>query len=130
MPLFFNLKELEKNDIGGFKFLEIFKDYYYKSTKKDSYIRKYKYNLNGTSYLLNTAPLFSIPTDVSYIIQYIKLASLRDYTAYKLFRVSYLDLSYFPDVDIEAIKHNPLIKISKNKIYFKFEEAYNGTKVW
>ena len=130
MPLFFNLKELEKKEIGGFKFLEIFKDYYCKCTKKDSYLRKFKYNLNGTSFLLNPAPLFSIPTDVSYIIQYIKLASLRDYTAYKLFKVSYLDLSYFPDVDIEAIKHNPLIKISKNKIYFKFEEAYNGTKIW
>ena len=34
----------------------------------------------------------------------------------------YLDLSFFFDIDLNAIKSNPLITIKENKIYFKYEE--------
>jgi hypothetical protein len=40
---------------------------------------------------------------------------------YKLYKVTHLDLSYFKDLDLDTLAHNPLLKITQNKIYFKYE---------
>ena len=80
-------------------------------------------NLVGNNYLLNPAPLFSDKsTDVAYIAQYIRLAGRRDYYQYKYYNIRYLDLSYYSDINLDAIKTNPLLTINDNKIHFKYEE--------
>ena len=78
-------------------------------------------NLAGHSFLLDAASLFSDTSDIAYKAQYIRLAGRRDYSLYKLYRATYLDLSYFKDIDLQAIQHNPLLTITQNKIYFKYE---------
>lgn len=123
MTLFFNLQNLEKeagNDTT--KFIELLKFHYEKRLprKKDKYLPRG--SLAGANFILQPAPLFSkLNIDKAYIVQYIKIAGLRDYSLYKLYGVKTLPLSYFPDIDIEAIKHNPLLKITKTDITLKFE---------
>lgn len=80
-------------------------------------------NLSGNNYLLNPAPLFNDKTtDVAYKAQYIRLAGRRDYFQYKYYNTKYLDLSYYTDINLDAIKTNPLLTITDNKIHFKYEE--------
>jgi len=80
-------------------------------------------NLSGNNYLLNPAPLFSDKTtDVAYKAQYIRLAGRRDYFQYKYYKTKHLDLSYYTDINLDAIKTNPLLTITDNKIHFKYEE--------
>lgn len=80
-------------------------------------------NLSGNSYLLNPAPLFNDKTtDVAYKAQYIRLAGRRDYFQYKYYNSKHLDLTYFSDINLDAIKTNPLLIINENKIHFKYEE--------
>lgn len=78
-------------------------------------------NLAGHSFLLDANSLFQDPSDIAHKTQYIRLAGRRDYSLYKLYKVIYLDLSYYKDIDLNLIKHNPLLKITDNKIYFKYE---------
>lgn len=79
-------------------------------------------NLAGSSYLLNFDDLYSHVSDSLWKGQYIRLAARRDYGMYKLYNDTSLDLSYFPDIKFNAIKHNPLLRLVGNKLYFKFEE--------
>lgn len=80
-------------------------------------------DLVGNNFLLNPAPLFADKTtDIAFRAQYIRLAGRRDYYQYKYYNSLYLDLSYFLDIDIDAIKSNPLLTIETNKIHFKYEE--------
>ena len=98
-------------------------------TRKDSiYVdtkNKFKplgVSLHGSGYLLNPDKLFNSKVDILFKAQYIKLAGRRDYSSYTLLGINYLDLTYFSDLNIEAVKSNPLLKIENNKIYFKLEE--------
>lgn len=123
MTLFFDLKEVDKDYAGDpVKTLELF---HYLITKKP--VRKgWKIpskNYIGSSFLLNPKPLLGVvkQVDILFIIQYIKAAALRDYTLYKLYGIKYLPLSYYPDINLTSIKHNPLITIKDNNLIFKFE---------
>lgn len=121
MTLFFNLENLEKESGDDYRrFVKLLYNKYYGKlpNKRDKAV---KLNLNGTSFLLNPAPLFSETVDTAHLIQYIKLAGMRDYTMYKQYGVASLPLSYFPDVNLNNIKHNPLIKITEDEIFFKYE---------
>jgi len=126
MILFFNLSVLEAETLGNprqmVEKLHLF--YTKKQMPKNSYSKiKPIRNLIGNSYLINPNGFFSDnTTDIIYKSQYIQLAGRRDYGAYKLYNVRYLDLSYFKDIDLDKIKTNPLITITQNKIYFKYEE--------
>jgi len=126
MILFFNLSVLEAETLGNprqmVEKLRLF--YTKKQMPKNSYSKvKPIRNLIGNSYLINPNGFFSDnTTDIIYKSQYIQLAGRRDYSAYKLYNVKYLDLSYFKDIDLDKIKTNPLITITQNKIYFKYEE--------
>ena len=126
MILFFNLSVLEAETLGNprqmVEKLRLF--YTKKQMPKNSYSKiKPIRNLIGNSYLINPNGFFSDnTTDIIYKSQYIQLAGRRDYGAYKLYNVRYLDLSYFKDIDLDKIKTNPLITITQNKIYFKYEE--------
>lgn len=126
MILFFNLSVLEAETLGNPKqMVEKLRLFYTKKQiPKNGYTKvKPIRNLIGNSYLINPDGFFADNiTDIIYKSQYIQLAGRRDYSLYKLFNVKYLDLSYFKDIDLDNIKTNPLINITQNKIYFKYEE--------
>lgn len=123
MTLFFDLNKLEKeagNDTV--KFVELLRFHYEKRLprKNDKYVPRG--SLAGVNFILRPEQLFSkLNIDIAYIVQYIKIAGLRDYSLYKLYGVKSLPLSYFPDIDMDAIKRNPLLKITATDIHLKFE---------
>lgn len=124
MALFFNLQTLEsQSDNDSNKFMAMLE--YHFSKRLPSKYSKYKpskVSLAGGSYLLNPLDLFNDKsTDILFKIQYIKLAGRRDYSLYKLYRYKALQLSYYPDIVLDAIKHNPLLNITQSEILFKYE---------
>lgn len=121
-PLFFDLDSLEKLD--AITTIPALKLLYSGSIPKHKRSRLNFVKLKtGGSYLLNPEALFNDKsTDPSYIVQYIRLAGRRNYGMYKLYKIKYLDLSYYPEILLDKIKHNPLLTIANNKIYFKYEE--------
>ena len=126
MTLFFNLQLLEeRTSCDPKQLVETLRLHFQKKTipRNSRQLVKPLKNIVGSSFILNPSPLFADKTtDVSYIAQYIRLAGRRDYTTYKLYGHKYLDLSFFLDIDVNSIKTNPLLKITENKIYFKYEE--------
>jgi hypothetical protein len=132
MALFFDLQTLEtKTRNDSRKLVETLRLHYLKkiAPKNVRDLVKPLSNLVGTSFLLNAKALFEDKTtDIVYKAQYIRLAGRRDYLLYKLYGYKHLDLSYFLDINVNTIKHNPLLTITENKIYFKYEELNkNGT---
>ena len=125
MALFFNLQTLETQSLNDANKFMAMLEYHY-SKRLPSKYSKYlpsKVPLNGTSYLLNPLALFSDKsTDILYKLQYIKLAGRRDYSLYKLYKYKALQLSYYPDIIYDTIKHNPLLTITPTEITFKYEE--------
>jgi hypothetical protein len=126
MTLFFNLEILEQqsnNDPN--KFMAML-EYHYTKRLPSKYA-KYKPSrrpLHGTSFILNFDELLQDKsTDILYKIQYIKLLARRDYSLYKLYKIRTLQLSFFPDVKLDQIQHNPLLTITPNEIKFKYEEV-------
>lgn len=122
MTLFFDILTLERESKQDPKsMLALLKQWL---NKDKPYSKPIKKSLHGSSFLINPKPLlYDTTTDIIYKAQYIKLAGRRDYTQYKLFKAKYLDLNLYPDINLGAIKSNPLITITNNKIYFKFEES-------
>lgn len=123
MALFFNLDLLEtETNCDPKLMLSMLERHFSKKLipKNHRELNSFK-NLSGHSFLLNAQPLFQDTSDIAHKAQYIRLAGRRDYSLYKLYRVVYLDLSYFKDIDLDALKHNPLLTITDNKIYFKHE---------
>lgn len=119
MTFFFNLENLEKESCDNSqKFIKLLKDFYTRKLPS-----KYaKLSLIGKSFLLNPTPLFKSTVDINFVVQYIKLAARRDYTFYKHYGTTSLQLSYFPDINLVAIKQNPLLKITDSEIYFLYED--------
>ncbi len=133
MTLFFSLENLEKesnDDIN--KFMLVLETFYRKRLpSKRKKIPAIKLNLAGFSYILNPEPLFGKETkniDIAYKIQYVKLAARRDYGLYKHYKVKTLPLSYFPDINMQAIRTNPLLKITQTEIFFLYEEMKKENK--
>lgn len=123
MALFFNLDLLEtETNCDPKLMISMLERHFSKKLIPKNYreLNSFK-NLSGHSFLLNAQPLFDSTCDIAHKAQYIRLAGRRDYSLYKLYRVVYLDLSYFKDIDLDALKHNPLLTITDNKIYFKYE---------
>lgn len=123
MIFFFNWKNIKRkssNDI--YKSLEILNKVY----KKDAFLPSYNEYI-GYSYILNAEDLLrDKTTDPLFIYQYIELASKRDYTLYKLYGIKELLLEYYPDIDLEKIKSNPLLYVTNKEIIFKYEEINYG----
>lgn len=125
MALFFNinlLEELSCNDPN--KFLALL-EYHHNGGLAKSKYSKYKpatKSLSGNSYILNPDRLFSDKTtDILFKIQYIKLAARRDFALYKFHKYKGIQLSYYPDINIEAAKQNPLLIVTSTEIHFKYE---------
>lgn len=102
-------------------------NYHYKGGLPKSRYTKYKPSklpLNGYSFILNPGPVFNLEAhyDINYVVQYIKLCGLRDYAMFKFHGVRYLDTTYFPDLNINNIKHNPLLTLANKQINFKYED--------
>jgi len=111
----FSLSKLERlANNNPIKLVEILEEYY----------KRFKLGLEGgSSYLLSPAELFfDDNTDILFKSQYITLAARRSYQQYIDLGYTYLDLSYYPDLKINAIKYNPLLTLNNNKLYFKYEE--------
>lgn len=84
-----------------------------------SRIRK---KLQGHNFLSHPERLLGTNVDVTYIYQYVILAAKRDYTMYKLYGINYLPITDFPQLNRDAIKHNPLLRVNdKTGIHFKYE---------
>lgn len=88
-------------------------------------------SLIGTSYLLNPWDLFNDQSiDELFKVQYIKLAGRRDLALYKYNGYKGLQLSYYPELSMDAIKYNPLLDIKQHEILFKLEERNTyGTRI-
>ncbi len=123
MALFFNLELLESETNCDPKLmLQMLERHFGKKLIPKNHRDTNNYrNLVGHSFLLDATSLFNDPTDIAFKAQYIRLAGRRDYNLYKLYKVTYLDLSYFKDLDLNTIALNPLLQIKQNKIYFKYE---------
>lgn len=125
MALFFNLNTLEQESGGDTtKFLKMLYYHWDKVApirKSDSKFIS-KVNLIGHSYLLNPKQFFDDKTtDPIFKVQYIKLAGRRDYNLFKQYKYVDLQLSFFPDIIMDSIKHNPLLLITPTEIKFKYE---------
>jgi hypothetical protein len=78
--------------------------------------------LEGYSFIINHKDLFADKTtDSAFIDQYIILAGKRDYHLYKMYNYTKLPLSYFPDLNKDSIKYNPLLKVEQDDIAFRYE---------
>lgn len=136
MTLFFDLTKLREeagsNPRDIVATLETF--YYKKLPNRRKGIKAIKRNLAGLSFILNPEPLFKAKKhiELAYIVQYISLAGKRDYTLYKYNGIKTLDLSYHPDILMQNIRLNPLLKITDKEIFFLYEEQIgkktNGIK--
>lgn len=125
MALFFNLKTLEQQSNGDTgKFMAMLEYHYSKKLPyKYSKYKPSKVSLAGNCFILNPQELFADKSvDVLFKIQYVKLAGRRDYNLYKQYKYRALQLSYYPDINIDLIKNNPLLTITKTEILFKYEE--------
>lgn len=133
MALFFNIKLLEEQSGTNLEKLVALLRYHYNKVTVAPYRAKYKpsrTSLHGSSFLLNPEPLLSNTLlNTTHVAQYIQLAGRRDYLMYKLLNQTHLDITYFPDLNLDAIKYNPLLIVSNQLIKFKFEEFKNGTKI-
>lgn len=128
MALFFNLEKLETEAEGNSR---VFLSLLHKHFKRQPIVRgKYKQEISlaGTSFLLNPAPIFDERSiDSVFLMHYAQLAGRRDYTLYRLHDVVYLDMSFYPDVNRNSLKINPLLKLTHNQLHFKYEDDYHGT---
>jgi hypothetical protein len=125
MALFFDIKLLEElacND--PYKFMALL-EYHRSGGIAKSKFSRYKpatKSLSGNSYILNPDRLFSDrTTDILFKIQYIKLAARRDFSLWKFHKYKSIQLSYYPDINLEAAKHNPLLIVTDKEIHFKYE---------
>lgn len=130
MALFFDLQKLQEDSKGNAYTLMSLLEYQWNKKQPRGIKVPFGKSYTGNNFLLNPSPLFISTVDVSYKIQYVKLCALRDWFLYKTHGVTTLDLSYFPDVNVNLLKHNPLLTITNNTIRFKFEELHNGSKIW
>lgn len=120
MTLFFNWRNLVEESKGNpVKLVEVLQQYKNKRILKPGLTKK----LKGTSFLIAPdAVLNDKTTDILYIYQYIALAAKRDYTLYSLYGLKSLQLSYYTDINLDSIRTNPLLSVTKTEIHFKYEE--------
>lgn len=79
--------------------------------------------IKGNSYLLKPDRLLNDKTtDILYIYQYLLLASKRDYAYYTMYGLKTLPLSHYKDLNLDSLRTNPLLTITKTEIHFNYEE--------
>lgn len=102
--------------------LVILENYYYKRIPKNRFDKYKHHNLSGgSSFLASPLRLFASKADIAHKTQYLVLASKRDYLHYAVYGITYLDLSFWPDIMTDKLYGNPLIEVKDNKIHFLLE---------
>lgn len=134
MILFFNILVLEQETLcDPYYMVQALRLYWQKRSipkNSKSVYKPIKKSLAGSSFLLNPESFFDDKTtDVRYLVQYLRLAARRDYSLYKSHRIKYLDLTYFSDLNLDALESNPLLEITNKQIKFKYEELTNGNQL-
>lgn len=127
MVMFFNLNTLEEETLCDPIYLVTALHKFYKGQRLPKNIREVHKPIAklkaGFSFLLNPTDLFNDKsTDPIYKAQYIRLAGRRDYQLYKQYGIKYLDITLYPDLDIDAVRYNPLLNITNKQINFIYEE--------
>ncbi len=98
-------------------------EYKPENNKSKMYLYRYHRDLSGDSYLLNPIDLLNSTIGNTYqIVQYIYLASFRNTGNYTLTGDKSLDLYLCPITDMNKLKQNPLLIVSRDRIKFKYEE--------
>ena len=124
MIIFFDLAKLEEQSCNtSDKFMSMLEFHYSKQLpNKYSKLQPSKVPLHGNSFLINPLALFQDKsTDILFKLQYVKLAARRDYNLYKQYGYKSLQTSFFPDLNIRSIQHNPLLTITPTEIQFYYE---------
>lgn len=134
MTLFFNLQVLEEDTKCDPNYMvkalyDFHKGITIPKNSKQQY-KPLKRLTIGKSFILNPESFFNDKSvDSVYKSQYIRLAGRRDFNLYKQYGIKSLDLTLYPDLDLTAIKSNPLLTIANKQITFKHEEITNGIKL-
>lgn len=131
MTLFFDINILEQDTKCDPIYLVTALHKFYKgitipknSREKYKPLRRLK---AGSNFLINPEPLFNDNSvDSLYKAQYIRLAARRNYLQYKLFGDTTLDLTLYPDINLQAIQFNPLLSTAQKQLKFKYEGSTNG----
>lgn len=124
MTIFFNLTTLEEQSCNASdKFMSMLEFHHSKRLpSRHSKLQPSKVPLHGKSFILNPVDLFNDKsTDILYKLQYVKLAARRDYNLYKQYGYKSLQTSFFPDLNYDAIRSNPLLVITPTEVQFKYE---------
>lgn len=127
MTLFFNLETLTKKAQSDQFLVRALENAFNRKNIPKHPLSDHPYIpkvLEGTSFLLKPKELFNSRYDYTFKAQYIKVAGCRSYYDYTMYGVTTLNIRLFPDLNIELLKNNPLIKINNNSktITFKLEE--------
>ena len=115
-PLFFSFE----------KILKVCKNNPYKS--KDTLIKHFLRpdpKFDGYSFILNPQPICKLVGNDIQVLDYIGLASYRNYFDYKYLGRRGLDINLCP-VPVEQLKHNRLLRITEDEIHFIYEENYGN----
>jgi hypothetical protein len=128
MTLFFNFNVLLRDTLGDPEYMvEALRKFYKGITIPKNKYEKYKPLPRlraGSSFLLKPELFFKhTGIDSAYRAQYIRLAALRNYGLYKTYQIKSLDLTLYPDIDLNNIKSNPLLIIANKQIKFIHEET-------
>ena len=134
MTLFFNILVLEQETLSDPNYMvQALRLYWQKRSipkNSRSVYKPIQKSLAGSSFLLNPESFFDDKTtDIRYLAQYLRLSARRDYSLYKSHRIKYLDLTYFSDLNLDALESNPLLEITNKQIKFKYEELTNGNQL-
>jgi len=123
MVLRFNLEKLQQKSKQHWDLLDILRDYRSGRWVKLNNAKITSEMFSGPSFILKPDQLLADNrTDRLFIIQYVKLAGRRNWQFYQDLGYKFLDLTYYPDLNLQAIKHNLILTITENKIYFNYEE--------
>jgi len=118
--MFFDINKLTKQAKGNpavmLKMLENI--YFRKLPKNKRDMRFFPTNIVGDNFIENPEALFKSKADPVYKVQYLILASKRDYLLLKTYGVRDLDLSFFPDLNLDALRGNPLVTVTETSIKF------------
>lgn len=123
IPQYFDMRKLEKASVNNSdRMLMLLENFVLKKLPKNKYDLKDHIDLSGgTSFLVHPNRLFSSKVEAVYKAQYVILASKRDPLYYAEYGITYLDLSFWPDVLVDRLRGNPLLEIADNKIHFLLE---------
>lgn len=122
--VFYDFSKLKKlADEREELYVPILKNYFFGLKKPINMSIKFiSPKLHGDSYLLDPKSLlYCKQVTAKEIAQYLELSSKRDYSRYKLYGKTDLNLGNYPDLELEAFKFNRLMNITENSIEFIFD---------